>query len=276
MPSVRGQVDAIVRGVVERRARQVGFQGSISSGTAFADLQLDDAAKRPLLGEVRLALAKEKLRLIKMSAEGVLGFVASRTVKEMSDVVYRHVGRRVRGAAAPAPSTRGRMGSRWPRAAERGRARTPDHPAAPKTARVKPFDHTRPGGSLGVQYKTLLQAASLVTTGLPAAAVATLQQTSGLTQERIQQVAGISKGSFARRKQTGRLSREESERLLRLGRLFERATAMYDGDQAGAREWLETPIPALGDRSPLDLAGTEPGAREVEDLIGRIEHGVVS
>ena len=49
-----------------------------------------------------------------------------------------------------------------------------------------------------------------------------------------------------------------------------------EGDYQGAREWLETPIPALANQRPLDLARTEPGAREVEDLIGRIEHGVVS
>jgi putative toxin-antitoxin system antitoxin component (TIGR02293 family) len=63
---------------------------------------------------------------------------------------------------------------------------------------------------------------------------------------------------------------------MRLGRVFERATSLHDGDQSSARQWLETPIPSLGNQRPLDLAQTEPGAREVEDLIGRIEHGVVS
>ena len=155
--------------------------------------------------------------------------------------------------------------------ANRRAARRPASPAAPRA-----FNFNQPGDSLGVRYDNFLQAASLVTAGLPTAAVARLQRTSGLTQERIQQVAGISKGSFARRKLSGRLSRDESERLLRLSRLFERAAALHDGDPAGATEWLETPIPALGNQRPLDLARTEPGAREVEDLIGRIEHGVVS
>jgi putative toxin-antitoxin system antitoxin component (TIGR02293 family) len=92
----------------------------------------------------------------------------------------------------------------------------------------------------------------------------------------IKRVAGISEGSFARRKRSGRLSPAESERLLRLSRVFEAALSLYDGDRDGAREWLQTSIPALGDQSPLALARTEPGAREVEDLIGRIEHGIVS
>jgi uncharacterized protein (DUF2384 family) len=32
----------------------------------------------------------------------------------------------------------------------------------------------------------------------------------------------------------------------------------------------------LGDVAPLEMAATETGAREVENLIGRLEHGVFS
>jgi putative toxin-antitoxin system antitoxin component (TIGR02293 family) len=122
----------------------------------------------------------------------------------------------------------------------------------------------------------LLQAAAFVKAGLPFAAVGRFQRASGFTLDRVKRSVGISEGTFARRKRSGRLSPGESERLLRVSRLFERAAALYDGDRDGAREWLESPIPALGDQRPLDLAQTEPGAREVEDLIGRIEHGIVS
>ena len=67
-------------------------------------------------------------------------------------------------------------------------------------------------------------------------------------------------------------TQDESERLLRIGRVLERATSLHDGDQSFARQWLETPIHALGNQWLLDLAETEPGAREVEALIGRFEH----
>lgn len=134
----------------------------------------------------------------------------------------------------------------------------------------------RSGNSLGLPHDTFLQAAKLVRSGLPFSAISRFHKASGLTMDRVKQAARISEGSFARRKKSGRLSPEESERLLRLARVFERALFLYDGDQIGARQWLETPIPALGNESPLDVARTEPGAREVEDLIGRIEHGIVS
>jgi putative toxin-antitoxin system antitoxin component (TIGR02293 family) len=138
------------------------------------------------------------------------------------------------------------------------------------------IDPAQPGDSVGAKYGTLLQAAKIVRSGLPFRAVARFQATSGLTLDRIKEAAKISEGSFSRRKKSGKLSLEESERLMRLGRVFEQAVALHDGDQDAAREWLETPIPALGDERPLDLAQTDPGAREVEDLIGRIAHGVVS
>jgi putative toxin-antitoxin system antitoxin component (TIGR02293 family) len=121
-----------------------------------------------------------------------------------------------------------------------------------------------------------LQAAELIQAGLPFSAIAKLQRASGLTLERIKHVTRMSEGSFNRRKKTGRLTEEESERLIRLSRIFECALQLHDGDAEEARQWLMTSIPALGNQRPLELAQTEPGAREVEDLIGRIEHGVVS
>lgn len=132
------------------------------------------------------------------------------------------------------------------------------------------------GASTGTPYRTLLEASEMVKTGLPFAAITRFHRNSGFTLERIKQITRMSEGSFARRRRSARLSQEESERLLRIGRTFERAVHLYDGDRDAAREWLDSPIPALGMQRPLDLAQTEPGAREVEDLIGRIEHGVVS
>jgi putative toxin-antitoxin system antitoxin component (TIGR02293 family) len=132
------------------------------------------------------------------------------------------------------------------------------------------------GASIRSPYRSFLEAAELVRAGLPVGAVGRLQQASGLTKERIKKVARISEGSLARRKKSGRLSEAESERLLRVSRVVEKAIALHGGDRGAAGRWLEVALPVLGGLSPLDLARTEPGAREVEELIGRIEHGVVS
>lgn len=87
---------------------------------------------------------------------------------------------------------------------------------------------------------------------------------------------GIPERTLARRKTAGRLAPGESERLLRIANLFERCVELFDGDVAAAVNWLTTPNQALHQEAPLTAARTEFGAREVEDLIGRLEHGVFS
>ena len=54
------------------------------------------------------------------------------------------------------------------------------------------------------------------------------------------------------------------------------AESLFGGDRALAMEWLEAPARALAGHTPLQFARSEIGAREVEDLIGRLEHGVLS
>jgi putative toxin-antitoxin system antitoxin component (TIGR02293 family) len=132
------------------------------------------------------------------------------------------------------------------------------------------------GSSIGATYNSWLDAERIVERGLPFRAIQRLASVSGLTFEQIKRAARLSAATFARRRQSGVLLPEESERVLRLSRLFERAVDLFQNDRDGARQWLTMSIPALADRSPLDLARTEVGAREVEDLIGRIQHGVIS
>ena len=79
-----------------------------------------------------------------------------------------------------------------------------------------------------------------------------------------------------RRKNEGRLQPDESDRLLRAAKVFGKAIALFEGDVPFAKEWLSSRQAALGGAVPLEMAKTDVGAREVEDLIGRLEHGVFS
>ena len=99
---------------------------------------------------------------------------------------------------------------------------------------------------------------------------------SGLALARLAGIIGIPERTLARRKVSRRLTPEESERLLRISSVFEDAVDLFEGDVSAAVKWLTTPRRALGDRTPLAYARTEPGAREVENLIGRLEHGIFS
>jgi putative toxin-antitoxin system antitoxin component (TIGR02293 family) len=104
----------------------------------------------------------------------------------------------------------------------------------------------------------------------------TFESRSGLALSRLAATIGIPERTLARRKVSRKLTPDESERLLRISAIFEDAVDLFEGDVAAAASWLNTPRKALGDRTPLAYARTEPGAREVEDLIGRLEHGIFS
>ncbi|MCH2155059.1 MAG: DUF2384 domain-containing protein [Opitutales bacterium] len=111
--------------------------------------------------------------------------------------------------------------------------------------------------------------------GLPMGEFDVLQQQLCLTAEQLAKHLCITKSTLLRRKKAGVLDRLESDRLLRFARLFGLAVDVLDSAEA-AQKWLKTPARALEFASPLEFAETEVGAREVENLLGRIEYGVYS
>jgi len=112
--------------------------------------------------------------------------------------------------------------------------------------------------------------------GLSYAAFERLKKRLEVTSHELADAALITHRTLARRKIAGRFGQDESDRLVRLSRVFARAIELFEGDVEGARSWLMHPVLALGGAVPFEMARTEVGAREVEMLIGRIEHGVIS
>jgi len=115
-----------------------------------------------------------------------------------------------------------------------------------------------------------------VRTGLPYASVETLMKAYSSSQKEIGEVLLISTSTMSRRKSQGRLQADESDRVVRLARIMDEATSMMKGDRKAAAQWMHTPRDILGGETPLQHVTTEIGARDVEDLIGRIRHGVFS
>ena len=46
------------------------------------------------------------------------------------------------------------------------------------------------------------------------------------------------------------------------------------GTRERALRWLKTPVPSLGDQTPLSLLNSPEGVALVQDTLGRVEHGV--
>jgi putative toxin-antitoxin system antitoxin component (TIGR02293 family) len=116
----------------------------------------------------------------------------------------------------------------------------------------------------------------LLNGGLPVACFNALSRASGLKEGDLARLARIPARTMARRKKEGVFPLEEGERVLRLMRIVERAMELFEGNADEAAGWLKSANPLLEGKSPLEYADTEPGAQLVQQVIGRLEHGVFS
>lgn len=74
-----------------------------------------------------------------------------------------------------------------------------------------------------------------------------------------------------------RFSEAESERVVRLTRVYAEAVELFGGDEAAALLWLNTPADYLPDQpaiSPMQLSVMDSGARLIESHIRRTAHGI--
>jgi putative toxin-antitoxin system antitoxin component (TIGR02293 family) len=118
--------------------------------------------------------------------------------------------------------------------------------------------------------------AELVREGLPVRALFQLAEQMNLRQTEISEKIGIPYRTLTRRlAQHSRLTAAESDRTVRLAQVYSTAVeTLGSGEKAAA--WLKTPNRALRGGRPLDQLDTDPGVREVEDILGRISYGVYS
>lgn len=76
-----------------------------------------------------------------------------------------------------------------------------------------------------------------------------------------------------RRARKQSLSSDESDKLVRLVRVFDLAVAVF-GDAAQARAWLHRAKKRFDGRKPLHMLRTDMGARMVEEMLGQIDDGM--
>ena len=133
-----------------------------------------------------------------------------------------------------------------------------------------------PGRALGLKASSSGELIRQIRRGFSFRSLLDLQTRVGIPLAEIASIIDLPPRTLARRKSSGRLSADESEKLLRLSAVFEQAVDLFEGNQANALKWLTAPKKELENETPLAYSRTELGAREVEDLIGRLEHGVFS
>lgn len=115
----------------------------------------------------------------------------------------------------------------------------------------------------------------MISRGFPSIKVIRLAAEYEIPEALVQKMLHISPSTYQRRKRDGRFTADESDRFVRLVGLYGMAADVL-GSKRDASEWMSTPNRSLGGVSPAGFAVTETGGREVEDLLGRIAHGVAA
>jgi putative toxin-antitoxin system antitoxin component (TIGR02293 family) len=114
----------------------------------------------------------------------------------------------------------------------------------------------------------------LIRCGLPIGAVQFILDSGRLTPAELDEIV-LPRKTLANRRRLGTLTPEQSGRLVRVARVLAAAEEAFGSrDKAGA--WLRRPTTALHGERPLHLLDTDEGAREVETLLGHIEHGIAA
>ncbi len=119
------------------------------------------------------------------------------------------------------------------------------------------------------------QLAERLRAGLSYAAFESLLSSLNVPRKALADVLHLTERTLARRKREGVLAPVESNRIYRLARIFTHAVDVFD-DRLKATAWFSRPNQALGGRTPLSVLDTDIGVQEVDDILGRIEHGIFS
>ena len=157
-----------------------------------------------------------------------------------------------------------------------------ERPAAARTYKAKARSAS---GSVHTVYTVLGLEGSrkaeweLVSSGLKVRTLENLSEHMAIKPARLWEgLLGYSPSTLARRKKSDdkTLTTEESDKVVRFARLLVLAIKMMDGDEEAARRWMNSKVPALGNKTPLEMAATEAGARRVEDVISGLSYGMFS
>ena len=133
------------------------------------------------------------------------------------------------------------------------------------------------GGSKVFKSRPLPSATEIrdrIKTGLPYQSLESARERLNLSLTETAAVLHMPLRTLARRRHGRKLDADESDRLYRLVRVAAQAVAVF-GTEDKAAMWLRRPNRALNGEMPIGVLDTDLGARQVEDILGRIEHGVI-
>jgi putative toxin-antitoxin system antitoxin component (TIGR02293 family) len=109
--------------------------------------------------------------------------------------------------------------------------------------------------------------------GVPLSAISTFVEKSGVPMKDVYSVVIPARTLKHRRDRKEPLTRDESDKLARLVRVFDLAVKVF-GEAAIAMRWLNSPKHRFDERTPIEMLSTEMGARSVEEMMIQIDEGM--
>lgn len=114
---------------------------------------------------------------------------------------------------------------------------------------------------------------SSIEAGVPLATMSDFASSSGLALKDLYDVVIPARTLKHRRARREPLSRDESDKLARLVRIYDHAVRVF-AEPERARGWLNKPKRRFEGRTPIEMLRTETGGRLVEEFLIQIEHGM--
>ena len=125
---------------------------------------------------------------------------------------------------------------------------------------------------LGQQSETI-QIIKNLETGIPAAAVEEIASYLDIPVNELIKHLHISHSTWHRRKKTGKLDFNFSDKVLQVSKLLEYAETVF-GNSEKASLWFKMPAIVFENIQPIELIGSLSGINLINEELIRIEHGV--
>lgn len=122
-----------------------------------------------------------------------------------------------------------------------------------------------------------LEIAKIIEKGLSVSTIDKFKEVIDISDVQFSAILGVSTKTIGRfrKSRSSKLPVPVGDRLYRIANIYTKAKEVFENNDL-AQEWLTTPQIGLNNQIPLDLLITEIGAREVEDLLSRIEYGILT
>lgn len=101
-----------------------------------------------------------------------------------------------------------------------------------------------------------------------------MAQQFGVTLKELAPLLQLSESTLHRLRRQTTLTGPTAERVALLNGIFHHGLRVYGGDELALRDWLRYPLGELDGRTPLQTLTTIAGFTQVDDVLGRIEHGI--